>query len=86
MKYQYSTLGVCSRSVKFEIDENGVLHNVEFEGGCHGNTQGLCALAEGRKALEVAQCLAGIDCKSRGTSCPDNLARAIKNALNSENN
>ena len=85
MKYKYATAGVCSRSVEFEIDEDGILHNVVFEGGCHGNTQGVSALSEGRSAEEVARCLAGLNCKGRGTSCPDNLSRAITDALSKNN-
>ena len=84
MKYRYTPTGVCSRLIEFEIDQNGMLHNIAFEGGCHGNTQGLCALAEGQPAQEVARRLSGINCKGRGTSCPDNLAQAIIKALKSE--
>lgn len=80
-KYSYVTSGVCSRAVEFEIDDTGVVRNVRFDGGCNGNTQGVGALAEGRKATEVCACLSGIDCKGRGTSCPDQLSRAIAEAL-----
>ena len=81
MKYNYTPVGVCSRNISFEIDEKGVISNLKFEGGCHGNTQGVCALAEGRSARQVSECLKGIDCKGRGTSCPDQLAVAIEQAL-----
>lgn len=81
MKYTYRPVGVCSRSIEFEIDETGILRNVRFEGGCHGNTQGISALAEGRNARDVMHCLKGINCKGRGTSCPDNLSAAIAQAL-----
>ena len=81
MKITYVPTGVCSRSVSFEIDENGILHNLQFVGGCSGNTQGVSALAEGRPAAEVSKCLRGLDCKGRGTSCPDQLAKAIDEAL-----
>lgn len=81
MKYRYIPTGVCSRAIEFEIDKDGLLHNVTFSGGCAGNTQGISALAEGRHAADVAKCLRGVDCKGRGTSCPDNLARAITQAL-----
>lgn len=83
MRYQYTPTGVCSRQIEFEIDDAGILRNVTFIGGCAGNTQGVSALAEGRHAAEVAKCLRGIDCKGRGTSCPDNLAYAITQALES---
>lgn len=83
-KYTYATTGVCSRAIEFEIDENGILRNVAFAGGCHGNTQGLCALAEGRDAAEVRDTLRGISCKDKATSCPDQLACAIERALASK--
>ena len=81
MKHTYTPIGVCSRSISFEITDDGILRNVKFDGGCHGNTQGLCALAEGRKAAEVMECLKHIDCKGKGTSCPAQLSLAIRNAL-----
>lgn len=81
MKYSYTPQGVCSRTIMFDINDEGVLRNVRFDGGCHGNTQGICALAEGRKAIEVRDCLIGIDCKGKGTSCPAQLALAIGEAL-----
>ena len=84
MNYKYCPEGVCSRSVEFEIDGEGVLRNVRFIGGCSGNTQGVSALANGRNAREVMGCLRGIDCKGRGTSCPDQLSRAIAAALNEQ--
>ncbi|MBQ7291832.1 MAG: TIGR03905 family TSCPD domain-containing protein [Clostridia bacterium] len=79
-KFTYKTRGVCSRSISFEI-EDGKMHNVRFEGGCHGNTQGLAALAEGMDASDLVKRLEGTDCRGRGTSCPDQLAKAVKEAL-----
>ncbi|MBQ8403256.1 MAG: TIGR03905 family TSCPD domain-containing protein [Clostridia bacterium] len=79
-KFTYKTRGVCSRSITFELEE-GKLHNVRFEGGCHGNTQGLAALAEGMDASDLVKRLEGTDCRGRGTSCPDQLAKAVKEAL-----
>ena len=79
--YQYQTKGVCSRSITFDIDEAGLVRNVRFEGGCHGNTQGLCALIEGMDARDAIARLDGIDCRGRGTSCPDQLAKALRKAL-----
>lgn len=81
MTYRYIPQGVCSRAIEFKIDADGVLHDVKFTGGCHGNTQGVSALAEGRKAADVCSCLRGIDCKGRGTSCPDQLSKALAEAL-----
>ena len=82
MKYTYQTNGVCSRAINFEIDERGILTSVSFDGGCPGNTTGVSMLAVNRPAAEVAQMLRGTDCRGRGTSCPDQLARAIDYALN----
>ena len=79
MKYSYTPRGVCSALVEFELEE-GIVHNVKFIRGCHGNTQGIGALCEGMRAEEVVKRLEGINCNGRGTSCPDQLAKAIKNA------
>ena len=78
--YQYRTHGTCSRGISFEIDAEGRLHNVRFDGGCHGNTQGVAALVEGMAVDEVIARLDGIDCHGKGTSCPDQLAKALKEA------
>ena len=74
------THGTCSREIRFEI-EDGKLASCEIVGGCHGNTQGLSALCVGMKKADVIARLRGIDCKGRGTSCPDQLARALEAAL-----
>ncbi len=79
-QFTYATKGVCSRKITFELDGD-IVKNVRFEGGCHGNTQGLAALAEGMKADELVKRLAGTDCRGRGTSCPDQLAIAVKEAM-----
>lgn len=79
--YEYIPKGVCSRKIDFDID-NGIVKNVSFVGGCNGNTQGIGKLVEGMKATEVAQRLKGLNCNGRGTSCPDQLAIAITNAIN----
>lgn len=78
----YKTHGTCSRNIGITIDENGILTNVVFTGGCHGNLQGIARLVIGRPAREVADALRGTNCNGRGTSCPDQLARAIDEALN----
>lgn len=80
MEYKYRTSGTCSREVSFEVVD-GLIHNVRFLGGCNGNTQGVAALAEGRDVKEVIKLLEGIKCGPRSTSCPDQLAKALKNAL-----
>lgn len=80
MTYRFQPSGVCSRQIEFEID-GGILKAVRFSGGCAGNAQGLSAMAEGRPAAEVLMQLRGIDCGGKGTSCPDQLARALEKAL-----
>ena len=80
MEFQYKTKGTCSQKIIFKLD-GGRIYNVEFVGGCHGNTQGIARLAEGRDAKELVEILRGIRCGFKDTSCPDQLARAIKKAL-----
>lgn len=81
MTYNYRTRGTCSRAISFDIDENNVVTNIRFDGGCHGNTQGVAKLADGRTADEIIALLSGIRCGFKPTSCPDQLAAAIKEAL-----
>ena len=73
----YKPKGVCTQTIDFEIVDNK-LHNVKFIGGCSGNTQGIAKLVEGMDKDEVITRLEGIQCGKRGTSCPDQLARALK--------
>ncbi len=68
---------VCSRQIDIELDGD-VVRSVRYTGGCQGNTQGIGALVQGMKKADVIARLEGIDCKGRGTSCPDQLARALK--------
>ena len=79
----YKTSGVCSSAISFEIDEQGKVHDVKFQGGCSGNTQGVAKLIEGMDAKEAISRLEGIRCGFRPTSCPDQLSKALKEALNS---
>lgn len=72
----FKTTGVCSRSIDFEVDGD-ILKEVKFNGGCAGNTQGVSRLAKGRKIDEVISLLEGVQCRY-GTSCPDQLAKALK--------
>ncbi len=80
MEYTFIPKGVCSRKITFEIND-GIVSNVRFAGGCAGNTLGLAALAEGMKAEDVVKRLSGIRCGFKSTSCPDQMARAVKAAL-----
>lgn len=79
-KYSYTTFGTCSREIHFEID-NGVVRNVQFVGGCNGNTQGVARLVEGMKIEDVLARLEGIRCGWKTTSCPDQLCKALREAL-----
>ena len=80
MKHTYRTQGTCSQAIEFEIDD-GIVKNVQFHGGCNGNTQGVAALVEGMKAEDVIAKLEGIQCGFKGTSCPDQLAKAVRLAM-----
>lgn len=73
----YNTRGTCSREISFDVVDNKVT-NVRFLGGCSGNTQGVAALVEGMDVNEAIKRMDGIDCAGRGTSCPDQLAKALK--------
>jgi uncharacterized protein (TIGR03905 family) len=73
----YKTKGVCSREIEFEI-ENDIIKKVTFFGGCDGNTQGVARLVEGMSVDDTINRLEGIDCRGRGTSCPDQLSKALR--------
>ncbi|CEN74673.1 uncharacterized protein JGS6956_01061 [[Clostridium] sordellii] len=78
MKISYNTSGCCCSKINLEIDENKIIKNVEFIGGCAGNLIGIKSLVIGKKAGEVASILEGIRCGTKKTSCPDQLSKAIK--------
>ena len=79
MEFVYETQGVCSRRITIDINENdGTVNDVSFLGGCNGNLKGIAALVKGRPIDEVIATLKGIDCNFKGTSCPDQLARALE--------
>ncbi len=75
--FTYKTHGTCSRAITFDVDSENKLRNVKFSGGCMGNTQGVAKLCEGRDIDEVQSVLKGILCRN-GTSCPDQLSKAIE--------
>ncbi len=81
-EYSYKTQGTCSREIFFELDETGKLRNVNFIGGCNGNLKGISKLVEGMTPEEVISRCEGIKCGFKNTSCPDQLSKAIKKALN----
>ena len=75
---RYATSRTCSREIDFEVDDNNIVTSCEFIGGCMGNTQGVARLVVGRNVDDVIKTLEGINCGNRGTSCPDQLAQALK--------
>lgn len=81
MKYTYYTNGTCSSQIDLEIDEAGIVRDVQFYGGCHGNLQGISTLVRGMSASEVISKMQGIRCGYKNTSCPDQLATALREAL-----
>lgn len=80
MKHTYKTSGTCSRTITFELND-GVVSGVSFEGGCNGNLKGISALVEGMTAEDAIKRLEGIKCGFKSTSCPDQLAKALRQAL-----
>lgn len=81
MHYQYKTKGVCSSYIDFDID-GGVVTNVAFTGGCNGNLKAISKLVDGMSASEIEDKLLGNECGSKGTSCADQLAKAVRAAQN----
>ena len=77
---RYVTRETCSTAINLEV-ENGIIQSVEFVGGCHGNTQGVAALVKGMEVEDAISRLEGIDCRGRGTSCTDQLAKALRQTL-----
>jgi uncharacterized protein (TIGR03905 family) len=80
MKYSYTPVGVCASRIEFELDD-GIVKNLNFTHGCDGNAKGIGRLAEGVSAETLIEKLSGVNCGRRGTSCPDQLTRALRAAL-----
>ena len=81
MVYHYRTKGVCSQEMNIELSDDHTIRHVEIIGGCHGNLQGISRLVEGMKAEDAIARMHGIRCGSKSTSCPDQLAIALTEAL-----
>lgn len=81
MQFEYKTKGTCSQRILFEIVD-GIVQNVEFIGGCNGNLKGISSLVNGMKVEDVIARVDGICCGMKPTSCPDQLAKALKEAIN----
>ena len=79
MQYTYKTKGTCSQMINFEV-EDGKVKNVQFFGGCNGNLKGIAALVEGMDIDDVIARVEGVKCGMKSTSCPDQLAQALKEA------
>lgn len=80
MKKVYQTQGTCSKFIEFDV-EDGIVNNVVFYGGCNGNLQGIARLVKGMKVDDVISRLEGINCGGKGTSCPDQLAKALREQI-----
>lgn len=78
MQKIYKTHGTCSRQIMIDVNDDETIADVKFVGGCNGNLQGISALVKGKKIDDVISTLKGIDCNFRGTSCPDQLAKALE--------
>lgn len=81
MTYTYTPRGVCSRRMVVELSDDGVIENVRIDGGCSGNLQGISRLVVGMKAEEAIARMEGISCGGKPTSCPDQLAQALRKAM-----
>ncbi len=81
MVFEYNNRGVCSRKTVVDIDENGIINDISIVGGCNGNTRGIMVLLKGMNARDAIEKLRGINCNGRGTSCPDQVAQALSEAL-----
>jgi len=79
--YTFQPRGVCSREMQVDLDDQNVIQEFRVVAGCHGNLQGIAALVKGMPAEEAIRRLKGINCKEKGTSCPDQLARGLEQAL-----
>ncbi len=80
MHYSYNTKGTCSKNIQFDIDENGVISNVSFYGGCPGNLKAISILVDGMTVDEIEKKLRGVQCGFKDTSCSDQLAQAVREA------
>lgn len=83
MTYVYKTKGTCARSITVELDGD-VIKSVSFEGGCNGNLKGISRLVEGMTVEQIEKLLTGVTCGFKTTSCPDQLAKAVREAANAQ--
>ena len=78
---EYNTQGTCCRTIKLELNDDNTIHRVSFIGGCNGNLKGIEKLIEGMPANTVIERLQGVTCGAKGTSCPDQLSRALAEVM-----
>lgn len=78
MVYTYNPVGVCSQQITIDINDDETINDIQFFGGCNGNLKGIAALAKGKTLDEIINALKGIRCGMKGTSCPDQLAKALE--------
>jgi len=81
MKYEHKCRGTCSRAIRIDLSDEGIINDVQIVDGCDGNGKGIAALARGRDMREVMTSLRGITCERKKTSCPDQLSLALQEAL-----
>lgn len=81
MMYSFRPQGVCAREMHVDVNDQGVIENLEVVGGCSGNLQGISALVRGMSAQEAIERMKGIHCGAKSTSCPDQLARGLEQIL-----
>ena len=81
MTYEYRTRGVCATKITFNVNENGIVSNVRFMGGCNGNLKGISQLVEGMHAEDIIAKLKGTKCGFKNTSCPDQFATALSEVM-----
>ena len=81
MTFSDQNHGVCSKETHIELDDNGVIRNIEVVGGCNGNLKGLCSLLKGMTAQDAIERMSGLTCGARSTSCPDQVAKALQQAV-----
>ena len=78
MIFEYDPQGVCSRHYEFDIDDNNIINSLKVIGGCQGNLSGISKLVVGMNIDHVIRCFEGTDCHGKGTSCPDQISKALK--------
>lgn len=79
---EFKTQGTCARFIELDLDDNNIIHNCKFHGGCNGNLKAISKLVEGKNAKEISNLLKGNTCGPRSTSCADQLSIALQNAIN----